>query len=82
MNMYGPQAALIAESFAPHLRYSGAGLGHELASIIAGGQRRLLRRHCSPPIIRATRSVLHPGLRFISIVATRLLKDYTNKDIS
>ncbi len=37
MNLYGPQAALIAESFAPRLHYSGAGLGYQLASIIARG---------------------------------------------
>src|SRR6478752_303624 len=35
--MYGPQAALIAEAFTPRLRYSGASLGYQLASIIAGG---------------------------------------------
>ena len=34
---YGPQAALIAESFTPRLRYSGSSLGYQLASIIAGG---------------------------------------------
>ena len=34
---YGPQAALIAESFGTNLRYSGAGLGYQLASVIAGG---------------------------------------------
>src|SRR5260370_29865428 len=34
---YGPQAALIAESFTRRLRYSGASLGYQLASIIAGG---------------------------------------------
>jgi MFS family permease len=34
---YGPQAALIAESFGPGTRYSGAGLGYQLASVIAGG---------------------------------------------
>jgi MFS family permease len=35
--MYGPQAALIAESFTGRLRYSGASLGYQLASVIAGG---------------------------------------------
>jgi hypothetical protein len=30
-----PFIAVIAESFAPRLRYSGAGLGYQLASIIA-----------------------------------------------
>jgi MFS family permease len=39
---YGPQAALIAESFPTRLRYSGAGLGYQLASVIAGGPAPLL----------------------------------------
>src|SRR5438477_6720307 len=34
---YGPQASLIAESFTGRLRYSGASLGYQLASVIAGG---------------------------------------------
>jgi MFS family permease len=83
MNMYGPQAALIAESFAPHLRYSGAGLGYQLASIIAGGP--------APFIATALFATYHSGYAIacyilgcgiISIVATMLLTDYTNKDIS
>ena len=39
---YGPQAALIAESFTPRLRYSGASLGYQLASVIAGGPAPLI----------------------------------------
>jgi MFS family permease len=39
---YGPQAALIAESFGTNLRYSGAGLGYQLASVIAGGPAPLI----------------------------------------
>ncbi|GAB3406081.1 MFS transporter [Flindersiella endophytica] len=34
---YGTQASLIAESFPTHLRYGGAGLGYQLASLVAGG---------------------------------------------
>jgi hypothetical protein len=34
---YGPQAAFIAESFTGRLRYSGASIGYQLASIVAGG---------------------------------------------
>ena len=34
---YGPQAAFIAERFPGALRYSGASLGYQLASITAGG---------------------------------------------
>ena len=39
---YGPQAALIAESFPTKLRYSGAGLGYQLSSVFAGGPAPLL----------------------------------------
>ena len=39
---YGPQAALIAESFPTHLRYGGAGLGYQLASVFAGGPAPLI----------------------------------------
>lgn len=49
---YGPQAALIAESFGPITRYSGAGLGYQLASVIAGGPAPLI----ATAIISATGS--------------------------
>ncbi|WP_330455720.1 MHS family MFS transporter [Streptomyces sp. NBC_00820] len=39
---YGPQAALIAEGFGTNVRYSGAGLGYQLASVIAGGPAPLI----------------------------------------
>jgi MFS family permease len=82
MTLYGPQAALIAESFAPRLRYSGAGLGYQLASIIAGGP--------APFIAAALFAAYQTGFAIavyilgcgvISIIAAVLLKDHTNKDI-
>jgi MFS family permease len=42
---YGPQAALIAENFGTNQRYSGAGLGYQLASVIAGGPAPLIAAH-------------------------------------
>jgi MFS family permease len=39
---YGPQAALIAESFPTRLRYGGAGIGYQLSSVFAGGPAPLL----------------------------------------
>jgi hypothetical protein len=35
--MWGPLAALTAEVFTPRLRYSGASMGFQLASLFAGG---------------------------------------------
>ena len=40
--MYGPQGALIAECFTPRLRYSGASIGYQLASVVAGGPAPLI----------------------------------------
>jgi MFS family permease len=49
---YGPQASLIAESFGPATRYSGAGIGYQLASLIAGGPAPLI----AAAIVDATNS--------------------------
>ena len=39
---YGPQAALIAETFTGRLRYSGASIGYQLASVFADGPAPLI----------------------------------------
>ena len=39
---YGPQAALIAERFGTDIRYSGASIGYQLASVVAGGPAPLI----------------------------------------
>ena len=40
--MYGPQAAFFSELFPAHVRYSGASLGYQLASVFAGGLSPLI----------------------------------------
>jgi metabolite-proton symporter len=35
--MYGPQAALFAELFPKHVRYSGASLGYQVGTVVGGG---------------------------------------------
>jgi len=81
--MYGPQAALIAEAFTPRLRYSGASLGYQLASVIAGGP--------APLIATALFAAYHTGYAIaiyiaacavVSLVSAGLMPDYTGKDIS
>jgi len=81
--MYGPQAALIAESFTGRLRYSGSSLGYQLASIIAGGPAPLIAAwlfgvYHSPYAIAAYIAVCAG----ITLIATALMTDYTGKDIS
>ncbi|MFD8498597.1 MFS transporter [Amycolatopsis sp. NPDC059657] len=40
--MYGPQAAFFSELFGTKVRYSGASIGYQLASILAGGLAPLI----------------------------------------
>jgi len=90
---YGPQAALIAESFTGRLRYSGASLGYQLASVIAGGPAPLIAValygganyfgfkfagfHSSLAI-----AWYIAGCAVISLIATSLVKERSKQDIS
>ena len=80
---YGPQAALIAEAFTPRLRYSGASLGYQLASVIAGGPAPLIATalfatyHSGYAI-----SIYIAGCAVVSLISAAFMPDHTNKDIS
>ena len=83
MTMYGVEAALIAEAFTPRLRYSGASIGYQLASIIAGGPAPFV----STWLFSTYKSAVPIGIYVcvcaaISICAALLLPDQTNKEIS
>ncbi|MGB7221627.1 MAG: MFS transporter, partial [Bradyrhizobium sp.] len=81
--MYGPQAALIAESFTGRLRYSGSSLGYQLASIIAGGPAPLIAAWLFATYHSATAIAIYiAACAVITIIATALMTDYTGKDIS
>jgi MFS family permease len=79
--MYGPQAALIAESFAESVRYSGASLGYQLSSIIAGGPAPLVATWLFSTY-RSGRAiaVFIAVCAAISLVSTALLTDHTGRD--
>jgi hypothetical protein len=80
---YGPQAALIAESFTPRLRYSGASIGYQLASITAGGPAPLIATALFAAYKSGTPIAIYILITaVISIIATLFLKDYTGQDIS
>jgi len=80
---YGPQAALIAEAFTPRLRYSGASLGYQLASVIAGGPAPLIATalfaayHSGYAI-----SIYIAGCAVVSLISAAFMPDHTGKDIS
>jgi MFS family permease len=80
---YGPQAALIAESFTPRLRYSGASLGYQLASIIAGGPAPLIATWLFATYKSGYAISIYIAIcAIISFVATALMPDFTGKSIA
>jgi MFS family permease len=80
---YGPQGALIAESFTPRLRYSGASISYQLASITAGGPAPLIATALFAAYHSGTPIAIYIAITaIISIIATSFLKDYAGQDIS
>ncbi|MBR0694934.1 MFS transporter [Bradyrhizobium lablabi] len=81
--LYGPQAALIAESFTGRLRYSGSSLGYQLASVIAGGPAPLIAAWLFGTFQSATAIAVYIAVcAVITLIATALMTDYTGKDIN
>jgi MFS family permease len=80
---YGPQAAFIAEAFTPRLRYSGASLGYQLASVIAGGPAPLIATWLFATYKNGYAiSGYIAVLAVISFFAASMMPDHTGKDIS
>jgi MFS family permease len=80
---YGPQAALIAESFTPRLRYSGASLGYQLASLVAGGPSPLIATWLFATYKSGYAIAVYIAVcAVISLIAAAMMPDYTGKDIS
>ena len=80
--MYGPQASLIAESFPTSLRYGGAGLGYQLASVVAGGPAALVSTfliHQFGSGYAVSAYILVSAL--ITLAACAAIKDYSRSDI-
>lgn len=81
--MYGPQAALIAESFTGRLRYSGSSLGYQLASIIAGGPAPLIATWLFGTYHSSGAIAIYIAIcSVITLIATAMMTDYTGRDIS
>jgi MFS family permease len=80
--LYGPQAALIAESFPSRLRYSGASLGYQLASIIAGGPAPIIATWLYGSFKSSNMiAAFIFACSLVSLAATAMMKDYAGKDI-
>jgi MFS family permease len=80
--MYGPQAAMIAESFTGRLRYSGSSLGYQLTAIIAGGPAPIIAAALLDKYKTGFSIAIYLGIcTIVSIIATLMLKDRTHANI-
>jgi MFS family permease len=78
----GPQASLIAESFPTPVRYSGSGLGFQLASVIGGGPAPLVAAWLlvsTGSVYAVAAAVL--GCAVVALVALSRLPDRSGSDI-
>jgi len=80
--MYGPQASFFSELFGTRVRYSGASLGYQLSSVIAGGLSPLIatgllkRYNASWPI-----ALLIVGMAVATIISVYFAAETAHTDI-
>ena len=82
--MYGPQASFLSEMFSARVRYSGASLGYQLASIFAGGLSPLIATYLLAKGVAVGKgptfiAYYMIGLVVITVVAVYFAKE-THKD--
>jgi MFS family permease len=80
---YGPQAAMIAESFPGKLRYSGASIGYQLSSVFAGGPAPLIAVALFAAFQTGTAVAVYILIcAIISLIACALMRERAGVDLT
>jgi metabolite-proton symporter len=79
--MYGPQAAFFSELFGTRVRYSGASLGYQLASVFAGGFAPLVAAALLKAWDWPAVAVYMAVMAAVTVVATLLATETYQRDI-
>jgi MFS family permease len=78
---YAPQAAFIAESFPPSVRYSGSSIGYQLASITSGGPAPMIAAYLLHAYGTSTAiSIYIAVIAAISFTSALFLRDRSRDD--
>ena len=80
--MYGPQAAFFAELFGTRVRYSGASLGYQLASVLAGGLSPLIALALLAAYGYWAVAAYTAGMALITVISVLLASETYQSDIS
>jgi MFS transporter, MHS family, shikimate and dehydroshikimate transport protein len=78
--MYGPQGAYFAELFGTRVRYSGASLGYQLASVFAGGFAPLIATALLAAGGSSLVALYVVAMGLITVVATLLARETRHVD--
>jgi MFS transporter, MHS family, shikimate and dehydroshikimate transport protein len=79
--MYGPQAAYFSELFGTRVRYSGASLGYQLASVFAGGLAPLIATALLGYYGYGAVAIYTAGMALITLIAVVLASETYQGDI-
>ena len=80
--MYGPQAAYFSELFGTRVRYSGASLGVQLSSVLAGGLSPIIATQLLQyGYGRGALSLYVIGMASITIIAVFIATETMHHDI-
>jgi metabolite-proton symporter len=80
--MYGPQAAFLSELFGTRVRYSGASLGAQLASVLAGGLSPFIATALLVQYGRNALALYVAAMALITIVAVFIASETAGVDIA
>jgi metabolite-proton symporter len=80
--MYGPQAAFFAELFGTRVRYSGASLGYQLASVLAGGFAPLISLYLLTRFGYTAVALYMAGMALITVISVLLATETYREDIT
>ncbi|GGF48245.1 MFS transporter [Marmoricola endophyticus] len=75
--MYGPQAALYAEMFPSEVRFSGASLGYQVASVLAGGLAPIIMT----ALLAATGASWSVALYLVGMAVLTFIAVYSIKEV-
>jgi MFS transporter, MHS family, shikimate and dehydroshikimate transport protein len=80
--MYGPQAAFFSELFGTRVRYSGASLGYQLASVFAGGFAPLISLALLTAYGYGAVAIYMAAMALITVISVLLATETFREDIT
>jgi hypothetical protein len=78
--MYAPQAAFLSELFGTRVRYSGASLGAQLASVLAGGLSPFIATFLLRQYGRTALALYVIAMALVTIAAVLVASETANHD--